>query len=457
MAEPLPERPDAGARLDGWKEIANYLGQSVRSIQRLEDRGLPVRRLSGGIKSRVFAFTAELDAWQRDVSVPRILDPAILQPVQEVMPRAAAIVEAADQPAEPSTLPTLLKRHRRRAGVLLLLLVTPVLLYLAHRTRQKPISDFRVQGRDLVAVDARGQEVWRHRFAYSLGEWFYNQEARLRLGWVGDLEGHGKQELVLAAKPVNSKEVGDHLFCFAVDGRIRWQFTLGRPIVDGGGSQMLPPYFTSGLQVIVGSKPTDTRIVVSSNHYLEQPNQVAFLDINGRVLGEYWHPGHLLYSAQADLSGRGKKHVLLAGVNNGDHQATLVVLDPLKVIGLVTPKEMTDHRFELLEMEGAKEEAVVLFPRSCIGMGQHYTRAKTLHVTKDRIVVEVAEGTTESRDPGFVYEFDYGLNVVNVAPSSDAVMRLHQQLEAQGKLNHPFFLATECERLKATVIVRRSH
>ena len=56
-----PEQPQF---LNGWKEIANYLGKGVRTVQRYErDLGLPVRRPAGKPTGSVLATTAELDAW----------------------------------------------------------------------------------------------------------------------------------------------------------------------------------------------------------------------------------------------------------------------------------------------------------------------------------------------------------------------------------------------------------
>jgi hypothetical protein len=50
--------------LNGWKEIAKYLGTSVRSVQRYErGGGLPVRRPSRQSRGAVLATRAELDAW----------------------------------------------------------------------------------------------------------------------------------------------------------------------------------------------------------------------------------------------------------------------------------------------------------------------------------------------------------------------------------------------------------
>jgi hypothetical protein len=50
--------------LSGWKEIANYLGKGVRTVQRYErELGLPVRRPAGKATGSVVATKAELDGW----------------------------------------------------------------------------------------------------------------------------------------------------------------------------------------------------------------------------------------------------------------------------------------------------------------------------------------------------------------------------------------------------------
>lgn len=62
-----PSSPSKGthpARLDSWKEIAEYLGRAERTVKRWEaERALPVHRVPGGGHGSVYAFTAELDEW----------------------------------------------------------------------------------------------------------------------------------------------------------------------------------------------------------------------------------------------------------------------------------------------------------------------------------------------------------------------------------------------------------
>ena len=63
--------------LNSWKEISNYIGRGVRTVQRWErDFGLPVRRPAGHMKSAVVALRGDIDAWllsrrMREVEAPK--------------------------------------------------------------------------------------------------------------------------------------------------------------------------------------------------------------------------------------------------------------------------------------------------------------------------------------------------------------------------------------------------
>jgi hypothetical protein len=62
-AEHSPPAKDE-TRLDGWEEIASFLGRGVRTVRRWEkDAALPVRRLFKERRSRVHAYRNELALW----------------------------------------------------------------------------------------------------------------------------------------------------------------------------------------------------------------------------------------------------------------------------------------------------------------------------------------------------------------------------------------------------------
>ena len=52
--------------LTGWKDVAKHLGCGVRTAQRWECLGMPVRRPGSGKHSEVLAISEELDAWVSD-------------------------------------------------------------------------------------------------------------------------------------------------------------------------------------------------------------------------------------------------------------------------------------------------------------------------------------------------------------------------------------------------------
>ena len=57
--------------LAGWKEVAAFLGRSVRTVQRWENEaGLPVRRLRAKSRSIPYALRSELAVWLKEWGIP---------------------------------------------------------------------------------------------------------------------------------------------------------------------------------------------------------------------------------------------------------------------------------------------------------------------------------------------------------------------------------------------------
>lgn len=52
--------------LQSWKQIANYVGRTERTVQRWErEFGFPIRRPSGKARSAVMALVSEIEEWTR--------------------------------------------------------------------------------------------------------------------------------------------------------------------------------------------------------------------------------------------------------------------------------------------------------------------------------------------------------------------------------------------------------
>jgi len=60
----MPKVSTAVERIDGWKDIAGYLGKDVTTAIRWEKlNGLPIHRVPGGQRQAVFAWRHEIDEW----------------------------------------------------------------------------------------------------------------------------------------------------------------------------------------------------------------------------------------------------------------------------------------------------------------------------------------------------------------------------------------------------------
>jgi hypothetical protein len=55
--------PEGLRALNGWKEIADFLGRGVRTVQRWESQGLPIHRPNSHRRSAVVAIREELSVW----------------------------------------------------------------------------------------------------------------------------------------------------------------------------------------------------------------------------------------------------------------------------------------------------------------------------------------------------------------------------------------------------------
>ena len=98
---PLDVRPSGEERLDSWKEIAEYLKRSVRTVRRWEaDENLPVHRHIHQAAGTVYAFRAELDAWLASRTPP----PSVASPEE------ALTKNSLDPAAAPAVSPSNARR-----------------------------------------------------------------------------------------------------------------------------------------------------------------------------------------------------------------------------------------------------------------------------------------------------------------------------------------------------------
>ncbi len=414
MASP-PTKPE----LASWKDIADYLAINTRTAQKWEKtRGLPVRRFAGQ-KGRVAAVPEELDRWRASVG---------------------------ERPRWWSD-PRFLRRYSVAVTAVALALLAWIVADRAARGRPGPPALFRAEHRTLLVTDAAGRELWRRTFDETFAENAYEGKSGLVRAALADVDGDSRIELLFIQYSTKTDTEGAPLYCFDDSGAVKWKFVPGRAVADGGRTYP-GPYIATAIAFADLGPAFGRAIAVASRHAVYYPSQFVLLDGRGRLLGEYWHSGHLDTVAFMDLDEDGTKEILLSGVNNGYRAAALAVLDPRNFTGA---SFQGDSLYQIRDLPLHKERALILFPRSCINQKLAlYNMAHDIFTAGGQIRVHVDE-SNETTPPGefAVYTLDRNLNCTR-AEVSDSFKAVHRRLHAQGTLDHSLTDA-EVERLRQGV------
>lgn len=400
-------------RLETWQQIAGHLKVAVRTAQIwAKNDGLPVHRLQGA-RTPVFAWRSELDAWVRSRVIP----------------------VAAKSPETPVANPPRPPAWRRPPLIIAAIaLSTVVLVAAALRFNSHPVALLRADESILIAEDAAGRELWRRNFERGLDPGRYAPHTIGATYWLGDLDHDGRQQVLFYYDSAAKVRESSTFFSFNQSGAERWRFQVGHAVRDTVG-EIYPPFHVTTF-LTVPAQGNTTLVAVASGHPTDQACQLALLDgRSGRLLAEYWHPGGLFFLRNLPRGPAGKPLLLAAGVNNGEHRATIVALDPSALKGPSTPSNMRDQKFRLLDMPQAHEELVILFPRTCLSRDEPYTRIEVFEVDDHVVRANVIESYSVASRRVVHYEFDHSLRLRRAFLSSN-YREEHLAKEQSGGLNH---------------------
>jgi len=336
-----------GKKLSSWKEIADYLGYSVRSCRRLEKKtGLPIYRVGSGRNPRVFAFSNELDSWLRG---------------------------KANAPEDPDG--KLRNGQKRRifipfAVVVILAMAFGTYLFLLSSSSQP--ADFSIRGSFLVIKDARGKELWSfdsglenlekeavYRDRFQIKHTTSDGSPLWPLILIEDINNDKNTEVVFSSQTESQLNEG-WLYCFDHKGNELWIF-------EAGGAHRFGDHLFSNDYRIEGIAPFDLNndgkleFCIIGAHMDDFPTRLAYLDCRGSIIGEYWNSGRILDLASKDLNNDGKPELLAVGTNNEYGKACLIVFDPDRIEGCSPQRE---SNYICGDFAKGTEISYVLFPRT---------------------------------------------------------------------------------------------
>lgn len=470
---------EQNGRLNSWKEIANYLGRSTRTVQRWEEElGLPVYRVQGKIRDIVFAYTAEVDEWIRvrrdlltdeepentDASGPKetgdtnggIGDSS---PAHEPEGRSAEhespIGQGADEREEvpPASIEhSVTRQHTRWLAKFALIMVATAALFLTGvfspriasliQVKGHPAS-YRVGEKTLTVVDASGRELWTYQFDSQLETQSYARQ--LLLGehpdaQFHDLDGDGKMELLF--KISSAEPTLQNLYCFNEDGKVRFVHKAGRAM-RYDNEDFAPPYVVHDFFVTPNGDGTKS-IWVAARHHLMFPSVTEKLDNKGQLLGDFWHQGH----QQTMMAGayQGRRAIFLGYVDNDGKRASFAAIDYEHPTGF--SRSERDAYMCKTCPEGSPL-AYLVFPR--MDVSQATDSRPGVWQIRPATNGEVTLIVSQSRffpGPGTPLEAPVFYRLSNdfkllSAETGDSYVSAHHRLESEGRLNHRYTRAED--------------
>jgi hypothetical protein len=453
----MDETPDASDRedfradlLNGWKEIASFLGKGVRTVQRWEaELGLPIHRL--GEKGLIVqARRSEILAWRESAKHAEALE----------APAAAASAIEHPPAAPPPTAPRFrataafgLSVGLLGAGALMLRLGIPA----ASVGARPAVANAEVLNGSLRALDHEGRVLWTHRFEVPLEGSFprsrstTNSASKLRLV---DLDGDGTDEVVLhaALDPTGPATT----YVFDATGTLRFQRRPGRPVTFGSKRMQS---FSSLDTYSIPHPDGKSQLFVTGNHRAEFGSVLERVDAQGRVLSEYWSNGFITDVKPVTLDGR--RFLAVGAFNNewlGASVALLTMENPSGRAPAANPE------FLCTDCPGADPLAFVVFPQSDVlaeltgGQGAAWIWDMQFDEPGHwRVNVRHGELTPLGQTDQHIAMVSYTLNargfsVEDVYPGPGFVA-IHKDLSRAGRLAHTFG-TEDSERLGRVLVWR---
>lgn len=181
--------------MTGWKEIARFLGVSVKTAQIKErDESLPVRRASSGERPRVWAYRTDIDRWlETHQSRKRFLG---------IGPKVLIFLCTG-----------------------LVFVVVGAAFWLTQWSGVCKPASYEVTGNRLQVFDSSGRLCWQKVFDPQIVASHYQPGAARGILHppvvVTDLQQDGTVEILFNLVSTTSK--GSSLICFNEDGSKRWE------------------------------------------------------------------------------------------------------------------------------------------------------------------------------------------------------------------------------------------
>lgn len=427
-------------RLDGWKEISEYLKRDIRTCQRWEKHiGLPVHRIDRfSFRSKVFAYKSEIDHWLETFYTEKVAEKKIF-----------------------------LRKTWNIPIFLLAIFITAFLIFSFFLLKKKGIDQppslselnparWTLKGQYLAFYDLKDRYLWGVKVdnPKNQKDYYFDEELRDEKGKLflelsrnridfSDIDKDGRNEVLCYLNHRNPRE--RCIALFDNDGHKLWsqsiEFNQG---YEGG--RIVNDYIIQQLEFEDINNDGEEEILALWRHIRRFPSIFTIYDQKGKELLKYCNTGILQIFIVCTFN-KGHKEIFLGGTNNilnGD--AILAVLDCHQLrSGLAPPYKIPP------DLEKKENELWIYIPKNyrpacqkyyvrfkhnelCKILGVKWLNIMEVHAGKNEINIQVVLDII--RGCALYFSFDGKFNLRYVRPSAD-LERDYEKYFKEGIINIP--------------------
>lgn len=254
---------------------------------------------------------------------------------------------------------------------------------------------------------------------------------------VDEIDGNGRNVVLVAAWTEGTPQASDSLDCFEGDGKLRWAIHAGRPIAFGEKDWAVGADLAFASSFVVKEKTRKKShlfALAGSKEYF--PSKLVEINPRyGDILHTYWHAGQVGWHLVLDVDGDGLDEIILGGISGPYKSACIAVLDPLAIDGC---GPATSDYLPKGVMR-AREKYYLLFPMSDLGKAtskQLFNTMRQLTTGPNRsFTVYTWEGQWPNGVGTLLYHIVATMRVGSVV-SGDDYDAVYERLLKEGKLHH---------------------